>query len=327
MISFIAGSNEVSVRLDRLLRKKLRLMALSGIYSLVRRGGVRVNGERVRQDYRIQKGDEVCIDVDPSEIVEHHQQNGGRFERLARTEFFKRNFVVLHEDRDILACNKPPGLVAHPGSGHLCGDTLFDLAAAYLLTGKRIRTTDDMALVHRLDRDTSGIILIAKNKRAVRCLHEEFRNRSLTKHYVAICHDRPPDHEGEIVVRLARGRDRRGETTMRVDKGGLLSCTRYRIEAHDNGLSRLELFLDTGRMHQIRAHMAHAGAPLVGDLRYGDRARDERLFAQCRGVPERLYLHAWKIAVPHPSNGKMLRITAPLPVEFGEIMRQVEAAR
>ncbi|MBN2037837.1 MAG: hypothetical protein JW768_13940, partial [Chitinispirillaceae bacterium] len=118
------------------------------------------------------------------------------------------------------------------------------------------------------------------------------------------------------------GRDRRGETTMRVDRGGLASRTRYRLEAYEGGLSRVELFLDTGRTHQIRAHMAHVGAPLVGDSRYGDTARDNRLFAKRSGVPARLYLHAWKLDVPHPSTGKLLRATSPLPAEFVGIMRQ-----
>jgi RluA family pseudouridine synthase len=320
MITISAGPNESSVRLDRILRKKLPLMSLSAIYSLIRRGGVKINGKRVRQDYRIQAGDEIHIDADPSEMVRKEGGDGARFERLVKTEFYRRNFIILHEDRDVLACDKPVGLVVHPGSGHLTGDTLFDLAAAYLITGRKIASPDDMALVHRLDRDTSGVILIAKNNRALRGLHEEFRDRSLIKHYVAISHHRPPDHEGEIVERLERRRDRKGETTMRVGKDGLFSRTRYRLEAFDNDRSRIELFLDTGRTHQIRAHMAHAGAPLVGDTRYGDAALDEHLFSSRRDVPVRLYLHAWKLTVPHPSTGKPLRLVSPLPSGFAAIM-------
>jgi 23S rRNA pseudouridine955/2504/2580 synthase len=321
MITITAGPNESSVRLDRILRKKLPLMSLSTIYGLIRRGGVRINAKRVKQDYRIQTGDELCIDADPSEIAAPGKDDTGRFERMVRTDFFKRNFHILHEDRDVLACDKPVGLVVHPGSGHLRGDTLFDLTAAYLMTNKKIAAIDDMALVHRLDRDTSGVILIAKNKQALRDLHEEFRDHTLTKHYVAICHHRPPDHEGEIVERLERGRDQRGETTMRIDKGGLFSRTRYRLEAFDNDRSRIELFLDTGRTHQIRAHMAHVGAPLVGDVRYGDTALDERLFNDRRDLPRRLYLHAWKLTVPHPSTGKPLRLVSPLPDEFLAMMK------
>jgi 23S rRNA pseudouridine955/2504/2580 synthase len=320
MIEIKAGPNESSVRLDRILRKKLPLMSLSAIYGLIRRGGVRINGKRVKQDYRVKEGDDLRIDADPAEAARKNEGDGGRFERLVKTDFFKRNFRILHEDRDVLACDKPYGLVVHPGSGHLAGDTLFDLVAAYLMTNRKIASPDDMALVHRLDRDTSGVILIAKNKRALRGLHEEFRDRSLTKHYVAICHHRPPDHEGEIVERLARGRDERGETTMCVDRAGMLSRTRYRLEAFDNDLSRVELFLDTGRTHQIRAHMAHAGAPLAGDIRYGDAGLDDRLFASRKDIPRRLYLHAWKLAVPHPSSGKPVRLESPLPGEFLKIM-------
>jgi 23S rRNA pseudouridine955/2504/2580 synthase len=322
MITLIAGDNEAGVRLDRVLRKKLPLMSLSAVYSLIRRGGVRANGKRVRQDYRIRPGDEITVDADPSELAAPVKGDSGRFERLVRTAFFKQRFNVLYEDRDVLACDKPTGLVVHPGSGHLSGDTLFDLAAAYLVTGKKIGSVDDMALAHRIDRDTSGVILIAKNKRALRSLHEEFRDRSLTKHYVAICHHRPPDHEGIIEEGLVRGRDRHGETTMRVDSNGASSRTRYRLEAYDDDRSRVDLFLDTGRTHQIRAHMAHAGAPVVGDTRYGDGALDERLFTRCREAPRRLYLHAWQLAVPHPSTGKPLRITAPLPPEFKAVMER-----
>ena len=320
MITINAGPNESGVRLDRLLRKNLPLMSLSAIYGLIRRGGVRINGKRVKQDYRIQEGDEIRVDVDSAEAAAPAQGDSARFERLVKTEFYRRNLIILHEDRDVLACDKPAGLVVHPGSGHLTGDTLFDLAAAYLMTGRKIASPDDMALAHRLDRDTSGVILIAKNKRALRGLHEDFRDRSLTKHYVAICHHRPPDHEGEIVERLQRSRDRKGETTMRVGKDGLFSRTRYRLEAFDNGRSRIELFLDTGRTHQIRAHMAHAGAPLVGDTRYGDAALDERLFRDRHDVPRRLYLHAWKLTVPHPTTGKPLRLVSSLPGEFGAVM-------
>ncbi|MBN1128401.1 MAG: RluA family pseudouridine synthase, partial [Chitinispirillaceae bacterium] len=262
MTTIHAGDNEVEVRLDRILRKKLPLMSLSAVYSLIRRGGVRANGRRVRQDYRIRTGDEIIVDVNPSELAIPAKNDTGRFERLVGTDFYKRKFKVLYEDRDVLACDKPPGLVVHPGSGHLTGDTLFDLVVAYLMTGKKIGGVEDMALAHRLDRDTSGVILISKNKRALRSLHEEFRQRSLTKHYVAICHHRPPDHEGMIEERLVRSRDRQGQTTMRVGDDGVYSRTRYRLEAYDDDRSRVDLFLDTGRTHQIRAHMAHAGAPL-----------------------------------------------------------------
>jgi 23S rRNA pseudouridine955/2504/2580 synthase len=169
------------------------------------------------------------------------------------------------------------------------------------------------------------VILIAKNKPAARRLHEAFRTRSIVKQYTAICHHRPPESEGEIAVRLIRDRDERGETKMRISEqgnGGALSRSTYRLEAFDHGLSRVEVFLDTGKTHQIRIHLAHVGAPVVGDTRYGDAALDLALVSRRADAAHRLYLHAQKIEVPAPSGGKILTIRAPLPDEFKRIMEK-----
>ena len=328
MIELLAGENEAGCRLDRIVRKRLPLMSLSGIYSLIRKGGVRISGRKLRQDYRLQKGDRIEIDADVSELAVPDQKQKLDLARLVHTVFFKRNFKILHEDRDLIACNKPAGLVVHPGTGHLRRDTLIDLATAYLLSGRKIKGSDDLALVHRLDRDTSGVILIAKNKPALRRIHESFRNRTLVKQYVAICHHRPPKAEGEVVVKLVRDRDERGETRMRISDQaahGMFSRSVYRLDAYHNGLSKVEVFLETGKTHQIRIHCAHVGAPIVGDDRYGDAALDNELFSRRSGILRRLYLHAWKLQVPPPpglSGGKTLSIKAPLPDEFNGIMEE-----
>ncbi len=168
MISLLAQEKEAGCRLDRILRKQLPLLPLSSIYSLIRRGGVRVAGHRrISQDYRLALGDAIDVDVDPAELSRGAALQEGPDGNLVKTDFFRRNFSILHEDADLLVCNKPVGLVVHPGSGHLHHDTLVDLAAAYLFAGGKIKTYDDFALVHRLDRDTSGAILIAKNKQTL----------------------------------------------------------------------------------------------------------------------------------------------------------------
>jgi RluA family pseudouridine synthase len=321
MISIAATEKEAGSRLDRILRKQLPLLPLSTIYSLIRRGGVRVIGHRrVRQDYRLVRGDSIEVDVDPSERALPEVRQPGLDDRLVKTDFFRHHFTILHEDEDLLVCNKPIGLVVHPGSGHLHHDTLIDLAAAYLFAGGKIKVPDDFALVHRLDRDTSGAILIAKNKPALRKLHELFRRRSLTKQYIAICHGRPPLYEGEIAVHLQRGRDARGETTMRVEPAGTLSRSRYRVDAFSGELSRLEVELETGKTHQIRIHLAHLGAPILGDGRYGDAALDGAFFSANPGLADRLYLHAWKLSFLHPSTMRPFTVTAPLPRDFTEAM-------
>jgi RluA family pseudouridine synthase len=325
MISITVTENEAGCRLDRIVRKRLHLMSLSGVYALIRKGGVRVAGRgKVGQGYRLCEGDLIEIDADASELAAPGRDSYGDLARLVNTAFFKRNFRVLHEDRDFLACNKPAGLVVHPGTGHLRCDTLIDLAAAHLLAGGTVKERGEIAPAHRLDRDTSGVILIAKNKPALRRVHEAIRTGAVVKQYAAICHRRPPEDEGEIAVKLIRGRDGQGETTMRVGKqgeGGMFSRSVYRVSVYERGLSRVEVFLDTGRTHQIRIHLAHVGAPVVGDTRYGDTELDKELFSRLPGAKRRLYLHAQKLEVPGVSGRKKLSVNAPLPEEFISIMR------
>jgi 23S rRNA pseudouridine955/2504/2580 synthase len=331
MIYILAGTNEAGCRLDRIVRKRLPLMSLSGIYALIRKGGVRVAGiGKVGQNYRLGEGDRIEIDADESELAVPDQDELQSLARLVNTVFFKNNFRVLHEDRDLLACNKPAGLVVHPGTGHLRRDTLIDLAAAYLLAGGKIRGRDEIAPAHRLDRDTSGVILIAKNKPALRRIHEAIRTGAIVKHYVAICHHRPPEDEGEVAVKLVRERDGQGETIMRVEEqggGGMFSRSVYRLCAYYNDVSKVEVSLDTGRTHQIRVHLAHVGAPVVGDTRYGDVELDKKLFARKSGAVRRLYLHARKLELPGTGGGKTLKLSAPLPETFNRIMEYSELSR
>jgi 23S rRNA pseudouridine955/2504/2580 synthase len=322
VITIPVTEKEAGCRLDRIVRKRLPLMSLAAIYTFIRKGGVRISGRKAKQDYRLQLGDRIEIDADASELAVADPQQQEGMAQLVRTDFFKRNFHLIHEDRDLLACNKPAGLVVHPGTGHLRRDTLIDLATAYLLAGKKIKEPDDIALVHRLDRDTSGVICIAKNKPALRLLHESFRARSLVKLYVAICHGRPPKTEGEVAVNLVRDRDEQGETVVRVHESGMPSRSTYRLDAFHGGLSRVEVFLDTGRTHQIRVHLAHIGAPIVGDVRYGNPELDNALFARKAGAERRLYLHALKIELPGSHNNRRMVIKAPLPKEFGEVMKE-----
>jgi 23S rRNA pseudouridine955/2504/2580 synthase len=324
MIYLQAGNSEAGSRLDRMVRKSLPLMSLSGVYALIRKGNVRVSGRKVAQNYRLREGDRIAIDADVSELAVPDRRQREDIARLVNTSFFKRNFRLLHEDGDFLACDKPAGLVVHPGTGHLRRDTLIDLAAAYCLAGGKIRDPGDIAPAHRLDRDTSGVILVAKNKPALRRMHEAIRSGTVIKQYTAICHRRPPRAEGEVAVRLVRGRDRKGETTMRVEgegEEGVFSRSTYRLSSFEHGLSRVEVFLDTGRTHQIRIHLAHVGAPVVGDTRYGNAKLDKELFCRNPAAVRRLYLHAQKLEVPGVSGGRKFTAYAPLPEEFVTIIK------
>jgi 23S rRNA pseudouridine955/2504/2580 synthase len=316
MIQITTGSEDTGCRLDRILRKRLSLMSLSEIYSLIRKGGVRINDKKVKQDYRIHEGDTISIDADQSEITLPAAPDTS-LQNIIHTSLFKKHFHIIYEDADLLACNKPSGLVVHPGTGHLKGDTLIELATGYLISKGLLKNGEEPALVHRLDRDTSGIILIAKTKQALRKIHDIFRSRDLVKHYIALCHNCPPKYEGEIVLGLSRSSEQKNGMKMVVDNDdGDYSKSRYKVnEFHDN-ISRVEVFLETGKTHQIRVHMSHVGAPIIGDERYGDSEKDQKFLSKHK---KRLYLHAFRLSFIHPGKGKKITLEAPVPPEFREL--------
>lgn len=290
-------------------------MSLSEIYSLIRKGKVKINGKRTKQDYRICDGDTIDIDVSESELTDKKSPDES-LKSIVNTSHFRKNFNIIYEDNDLLACNKPSGLVVHPGTGHLKHDSLIELAIGYLINEGVLKNGEEPALVHRLDRDTSGIILIAKNKQILRKIHDIFRSRDLVKQYIAICHNRPPQYEGEIVLGLSRTHELKKGMKMKVEDDGDYSKSTYRLLEYNNNLSKCEIFLETGKTHQIRVHMAHVNAPIVGDDRYGSQELDATLPDT---IKKRLYLHAYRISFKHPVKGKKIVLEAPLPQEFNTL--------
>ncbi|HON09739.1 MAG TPA: RluA family pseudouridine synthase [Chitinispirillaceae bacterium] len=319
MIRIEIGAEESGCRLDRILRKRLKLMSLSQIYSLMRRGGVRIDGRKARQDYRVQDGDLLEIDASESELAASSGPDNS-LKAIVNTEYFKRNFKIIYQDSDLLACDKPSGLVVHPGTGHLHRDTLIELATGYLLQKGSLKEGEEPALVHRIDRDTSGVILIAKNKRTTRKLHETFRQHDIIKQYIAVCHHRPPELEGSIELKVSRTHEQKSGTKMAVAADGKSARSKYYIREYHDDLSRVEVFLETGITHQIRVQMAHLGCPIVGDLRYGDSELDRKVL---KNAKNRLYLHAFRLSFLHPVTGKRIKIEAHEPKEFSELMRLV----
>jgi 23S rRNA pseudouridine955/2504/2580 synthase len=320
MVTITITLNDSNQRLDRFLRKRLALRTLSDIYRMIRTGFARVNGKRVKESYRLQEGDTLELRMNEAELVSGKRENEQGLADLSKTEFFRRNLKIVYEDESLIACDKPPHLVVHPGTGHDGHATLIDLVKSYMLAKVRKDADADPVLVHRLDRDTSGIILIAKNKAVVRKLHALLRGHELTKKYLAVCHGAPPKQQGFIEADLIKTLERNEGTKMRVGENGLYSKTEYKVAKRGQGLSKLELTIVTGRTHQIRVHMAHIGCPVVGDVRYGDPARDAAMFKQS-GVVRRLYLHAGIISFIHPADGKRLTLTVPEPEEFATIMK------
>lgn len=218
---------------------------------------------------------------------------------------------ILYEDGDLLALNKPAGLVVHPACGHSHG-TLVNALLHHCPDLKGIGGERRPGIVHRLDMDTSGVMVVAKTERAHRALVQAFADHALTKAYVAIVHGIPPP-EGTLENLIGRHPTHRQKMAI-VRENGRRALTRWHVLATlPESLSRVECRIETGRTHQIRVHMASLGTPIVGDALYGKPALDHRL----SHPPTRQLLHARLLALTHPITGVPLRFEAPFPDDFG----------
>ncbi len=306
------------VRIDRILRKHLATSSLSEIYRYLRRGNIRVNGKKVKQNYHLKTGDIIEANLPKAGLVKEKKEVPDKVVSLVHTDFFRQNFNLLFEDDDLLVCNKPVGLVVHSGTGHKKHDTLIDLAISYIKNSSNKKEYHEPVLVHRLDRDTSGVILIAKNKRILRHLHRCIREHEIEKQYIALCHGGPRIKKGTIDLSLVKTHERNSGMKVRVQKGGKKSLSSYKVIKSKNKISSIEIKLLTGRTHQIRVHMAHLSCPVIGDVRYGDSDRDHMLFKN-RKVKQRLFLHAEQLSFYHPALKRQITFSAPVPKEYDKL--------
>lgn len=299
------SADEAGQRLDKLVRRLLPDVPLSGVYKLIRTKRIRVNGKRAAIDHLLAPGDVVELRVaTPTAAPAGGPPKPRPPARLPEV-------AVLYEDDALLAVDKPGGLAVHPGSG-ITGATLVDWARHYL-------GTDPGSLdfkpspAHRLDRETSGVILVAKKRQAMVKLTEIFTEGRAHKTYLALVKGRMPRSRGTIDLPLAehqqtaRSREERGINLQE-------AVTHYRVIASGAGVSLLECTIETGRTHQIRRHLAAVGNPVVGDARYGDFPYNRTVRATW-GL-KRQFLHARRLEVEHPLTGAPLHVEAPLPEDL-----------
>jgi 23S rRNA pseudouridine955/2504/2580 synthase len=294
--------DETGMRVDRFLEARFPGLSFSHIHRVIRKGELRVNGRRVDGKDRLEAGQSVRIP--PLKLEAPKPRAGSSADADAKTREFLRS-ITLYEDDDVMVLNKPMGLAVQGGSGmtrHLDGmlEVLRDRA------GQRPR------LVHRLDKDTSGCLLVAKTRFAAAALAKTFRSRSARKIYWALVAGVPRPHQGRISTFLAKA-ERDDESFMRIaqhgEEGASHAVTFYAVvDTAGSKLAWLSLKPVTGRTHQLRAHMAHIGHPIVGDPKYFDIQNWELP----GGLQNRLHLLARRIAVPHPRGGA-IDVTAPLP--------------
>ncbi len=288
------GPDLAGQRVDNYLLGRLRGAPRSLIYRILRRGEVRVNKGRIRPDYRLQAGD--VVRIPPVRLPQRNEAASPGRQVLARLEA-----AILHEDDRLLVLNKPSGMAVHGGSGLSYG----------VIEGLRALRPEAryLELVHRLDRETSGCLLIAKRRSALRVLHALLRENRIDKRYLALVRDRWAEGPRTVDAPLRKNVLRSGERIVRVDPAGKPSRSRFRPLAVGELASLLEVRLETGRTHQIRVHAAHVGHPIAGDEKYGDPVFDRRLREET-GL-NRLFLHARTLRIPFP-DGPPLTVTAPL---------------
>ncbi len=292
------GEESEGQRLDNFLLRELKGVPKSHVYRVVRSGEVRVNSGRVKPDCRLRLGDRVR--VPPIRVA------------AARTAPAPRpiQFPVVYEDPALLVIDKPSGTAVHGGSGVSHG--VIEALRAARPEAKMLE------LAHRLDRDTSGLLVVAKKRSALVELHRMLRDGEMEKIYVAVVKGVPPKREFVIRDALHKYVNAKGERRVAVKEGGMEAVTKARVLASSADLSVLQLRLMTGRTHQIRVHLAHAGHPGLGDDKYGDFELNRALARQ--GV-KRLFLHARRIAFRHPAGGGRLALEAPLAEDMRSFCR------
>jgi 23S rRNA pseudouridine955/2504/2580 synthase len=297
------GPEHAGQRVDNFLRTHLKGAPKSLIYRILRKGEVRVNKGRVKADARLCEGD--VVRVPPLRLSEDVPVRvGGALEERLRA-------AVLYEDDSLLVLDKPPGLAVHAGSGVKIG-VIEALRALY-------PELPGLELAHRLDRETSGVLVLAKDRPTLLFLHELMRGDAANKRYVALVHGAFPSARASVDAPLEKNTLRGGERIVRVDEQGKPALTRFRVLERLRDATLIEATLVTGRTHQIRVHTAHVGHPIVGDDKYGDAELDRAL-----GGAPRLCLHAARLDLPRPGQ-KTLRLEAPLPTDLEALIDRLRA--
>ena len=298
--------NQDGQRIDNYLFRIFKGVPKSHVYRILRSGEVRVNKKRIDQTYRLQAGD--IIRIPPVKTAEREEK------RIPDARF-----DILYEDDSILVINKPAGVAVHGGSGVSFG--VIEQLRAMRPEAKFLE------LVHRLDKETSGILVLAKKRSALTRLHEQIREGAIDKRYQALVHGNWKNQRQHVRLPLLKYHTADGERRVRVDAAGQASHTVFNVLRHYPDFTLLEAELKTGRTHQIRGHLASSGFVIAGDEKYGDYELNRQLQKGKKGEDalKRMFLHACKITFVHPETGKPVTITAPLPDECAGYLKTLES--
>ncbi|MDO8616090.1 MAG: RluA family pseudouridine synthase [Dehalococcoidia bacterium] len=291
-------------RLDVFIARRCKELSRSHARRLIDDGLITVNGRPASPSRQVQAGEAVAVTIPPPQNLE-----------LAPEDI---PLTIIYQDFDLLVVDKPPGLTVHPAPGHPSGTLVNALLAACpdlkgmagspgARSGQALRP----GIVHRLDKDTSGLMVVARNARALRALQRQLKERQMHKTYLALVHGTPQPREG--VVEAPIGRHPRNRKKMAVVADGREAVTRYRVREEFPGYALLEVEPVTGRTHQIRVHLSAMGHAVAGDATYGRRSE----------LVGRQFLHAWKLAFAMPLGGREVEFESPLPPDLQEALARL----
>lgn len=300
MKEYIVSQEEKGKRLDTYIPSVDTDITRTSAQRLIEDGNILVNGKNAKVSYKIQENDKISVEIPKPKQIELKAQN--------------IPIEIIYEDSDIIVVNKPKGMVVHPANGNPDG-TLVNAIMAHCEDslsgiGGEIRP----GIVHRIDKDTSGLLVIAKNDKAHINLSEQIKNRQVNKIYVALV--KGIISENEATINMPIGRSKKDRKKMAVDKNGKEAVTHFKVIKRYNKYTYIKVKIDTGRTHQIRVHMSNIGYPIVGDIVYSNGKNDFGIEGQM--------LHAKELEFKHPITGKLMHFEAPLPKYFEEILSKLE---
>ncbi|SEL78047.1 23S rRNA pseudouridine955/2504/2580 synthase [Stigmatella aurantiaca] len=315
MIEYRIEEDSVGMRLDKYLRKRLANMPTSHLFKMIRVKKVRVNGKRAQPEQLLAAGDVIAIRGDEKQLL--GQDQGAERLPPPPPPVDPSELVILLEDDWMMAVDKPSGMAVHTGSG-ITGGTLVDYVRAYL-GPKAVRNDFTASPAHRLDRETSGVILVAKRRPAMVHFTEVFTEGLSRKRYLTLVKGKMPKDSGVIDLPLSE-HQQTAESKARRGVNMQEALTRWKVIRQSSEVALLSCSIETGRTHQIRRHLAAVGHPVAGDRKYGDFAfnRDVR----ARWGLKRLFLHAERIEFPHPQHGGKVSVEAKVPPELKDILKR-----
>ena len=300
MVKDIVVNEEDKIRLDSYIAKKDESLSRSMIQKLLEESKITVNGNVVKASYKVQVGDRIQIEIEPPKEVKLEAQD--------------IPIDIIYEDDDIIVVNKPKGLVVHPANGNLDGTLVNAIMAICKDSLSGIGGELRPGIVHRLDKDTSGLLIVAKNDKAHINMSEQIKDRKVKKTYIALV--RGTITENEATINMPIGRSTKDRKKMAITKSGKEAITHFKVlnryTTSKANYTLLQVKIDTGRTHQIRVHMAEIGHPVVGDMVYSNGKNEFGVVGQC--------LHAKKLEFCHPITGKEMSFEAPLPEYFTNIL-------